>query len=594
MSVIDKIKLDGTTYDVGKTPDTTLGISGAPADAAKVGTELNKKVDKVTGKGLSTEDFTTAEKTKLAGIAEGATNIVIDPTLSQSGQAADSKVVGDKINEKVDKSGTGQILPQNIHGVTVSGGNILDDAERLYSTQATASITDGYVVLWNGTAIIQNTANYCSFLVPIKPNTHYTSNNSIRFAVLLKDISTSGTSPVKYSTVVGSALANITSFDTGEADYIIVSWNYNTYPISSFVISEGNTPTTERTITLPDWLTGGDTPTVIDKPKFASIAGNIASGGNLQLTSPKNNLRKGERIVFKGNISASDSIRIGLSFSTAVGTDSNQMNTFRIDGTNISYYARSTSTPVTVAHGLTIENTIQIIWEMTATASVKFTLVSNGNMFTHEFTNFTRQTIGKPFVLSDGTVLTDCKLTWTCNDIDKSIWMFGDSYFTYSEARWTYYLHQYGYDNNCLLDGFPGEGGVNGRVSFGNLLQYGTPKFAVWCLGMNDTTDSESAPATNWVTSRDYFLQYCTQNNITPIFGTIPTVPSINHEQKNAWIRSSGYRYIDFAKAVGASASGEWYSGMLSSDNVHPTPQGARSLFARVLLDLPEIMVGNN
>jgi len=97
MSVIDKIKLDGTTYDVGKTPDTTLAVSGSPADAATVGTELNKKVDKVTGKGLSTEDFTTAEKTKLAGIAEGATNIVIDPTLTQAGQAADAKKTGDEL-----------------------------------------------------------------------------------------------------------------------------------------------------------------------------------------------------------------------------------------------------------------------------------------------------------------------------------------------------------------------------------------------------------------------------------------------------------------------------------------------------------------
>lgn len=33
---------------------------------------LDAKVDKVTGKGLSTEDYTTAEKSKLAGIAEGA------------------------------------------------------------------------------------------------------------------------------------------------------------------------------------------------------------------------------------------------------------------------------------------------------------------------------------------------------------------------------------------------------------------------------------------------------------------------------------------------------------------------------------------
>ena len=35
---------------------------------------INKKVDKVAGKGLSTEDFTTAEKQKLAGIAAGANN----------------------------------------------------------------------------------------------------------------------------------------------------------------------------------------------------------------------------------------------------------------------------------------------------------------------------------------------------------------------------------------------------------------------------------------------------------------------------------------------------------------------------------------
>ena len=37
---------------------------------------LDLKVDKVTGKQLSTEDYTTAEKTKLSGIAEGANNYV--------------------------------------------------------------------------------------------------------------------------------------------------------------------------------------------------------------------------------------------------------------------------------------------------------------------------------------------------------------------------------------------------------------------------------------------------------------------------------------------------------------------------------------
>ncbi len=42
------------------------------ADKDYVDTQLNTKVDKVSGKQLSTEDYTTAEKTKLANIEYGA------------------------------------------------------------------------------------------------------------------------------------------------------------------------------------------------------------------------------------------------------------------------------------------------------------------------------------------------------------------------------------------------------------------------------------------------------------------------------------------------------------------------------------------
>lgn len=44
--------------------------------ASTVTTELAQKVDKVTGKQLSTEDYTTAEKTKLAGVQDNANNYV--------------------------------------------------------------------------------------------------------------------------------------------------------------------------------------------------------------------------------------------------------------------------------------------------------------------------------------------------------------------------------------------------------------------------------------------------------------------------------------------------------------------------------------
>lgn len=42
--------------------------------SGKLATLLGGKVDKVSGKGLSTNDYTTAEKTKLNGIAAGANN----------------------------------------------------------------------------------------------------------------------------------------------------------------------------------------------------------------------------------------------------------------------------------------------------------------------------------------------------------------------------------------------------------------------------------------------------------------------------------------------------------------------------------------
>ena len=48
-----------------------------------VASDIANKVDKVSGKGLSTNDYTTAEKTKLAGIAEKANNYTL-PTASSS------------------------------------------------------------------------------------------------------------------------------------------------------------------------------------------------------------------------------------------------------------------------------------------------------------------------------------------------------------------------------------------------------------------------------------------------------------------------------------------------------------------------------
>lgn len=66
--------------DVDNTSDLAKPISTATQAA------LNNKVDKVSGKGLSTEDYTTTEKTKLSGIASGAQVNVIE-TVKVNGAA---------------------------------------------------------------------------------------------------------------------------------------------------------------------------------------------------------------------------------------------------------------------------------------------------------------------------------------------------------------------------------------------------------------------------------------------------------------------------------------------------------------------------
>ena len=68
-----------------------------------IATDLATKVDKITGMGLSTNNYTNADKTKLAGIEEQATRVLIDGTLSVQGRAAGAKEVGTALASKVDK-----------------------------------------------------------------------------------------------------------------------------------------------------------------------------------------------------------------------------------------------------------------------------------------------------------------------------------------------------------------------------------------------------------------------------------------------------------------------------------------------------------
>ena len=85
MSAADKTKLDGIATNANKTTiDSALSSTSTnPVQNKAINTALGNKVDKVSGKGLSTNDFTSTYKTKLDGIAEGANNYAL-PTANNS------------------------------------------------------------------------------------------------------------------------------------------------------------------------------------------------------------------------------------------------------------------------------------------------------------------------------------------------------------------------------------------------------------------------------------------------------------------------------------------------------------------------------
>ncbi|MDD6828006.1 MAG: hypothetical protein PUE12_18210 [Oscillospiraceae bacterium] len=116
----EKNKLAGIEDGANKTTvDSAFSSTSTnPVQNKVINAALNSKVSVESGKGLSTNDYTTAEKTKLSGIAAGATKVTVDSALSStSTNPVQNKVVNSALSGKLDKSGgtiTGQITLNDI------------------------------------------------------------------------------------------------------------------------------------------------------------------------------------------------------------------------------------------------------------------------------------------------------------------------------------------------------------------------------------------------------------------------------------------------------------------------------------------------
>lgn len=244
----------------------------------------------------------------------------------------------------------------------------------------------------------------------------------------------------------------------------------------------------------------------------------------------------------------------------------------------------------TLNHGLTIGDTVSLLIENENSIMAKFTVSSDGMEYKPENEyKFLLDASEKPKVTSDGSTLTSCVFSWTSEYINKPIWLFGDSYFSFYYTRWTYYLERDGFINNCMLNGFAGENCIDAYYSLLSLLEIRVPKIVVWCIGMNDG-DSGGVVNSSWKRRYDFLVQLSKIYGFELVLYTTPTTPNVNNDYKNAIVRASGYRYVDAAGAVDNGSDNTWISGALSTDNVHPTALGAKILYYQFLCDLPELM----
>ena len=283
-------------------------------------------------------------------------------------------------------------------------------------------------------------------------------------------------------------------------------------------------------------------------------------------------------IGFHARVETLGTLQIGKGFTTGYSS-----GYIKINDTTLSVHGYTTAetTSKTINHGLIIEDEINVIIKQKA-GTATITISSKGNSFTTD-SSFNGSATAVMAQSEDG-VYSDCSLTFFCEDYEKPVWAFGDSYFDMYPSK----IYNLGY-TNWLVDGLSGSDAASAYNSLVLSMQKQIPKKILWCMGMNNR-DSDTEINSSWLTNTNLMLSLCETYGIEPILCTIPNIPERNHSIKNEWIRQSGYRYVDVCEALGADLSTSWYDGLLSTDNVHPTSKGSTVIAQRIIADVPELM----
>lgn len=135
-----------------------VNLIDSKADTSDIEALNNSKVDKVEGKDLSTNDYTTAEKDKLAGIESGANKTVVDSILSSTSanpvrNSAVSKAITDATNRIAATESVVSDLSTNLQSAFTQLSEKADTSDlENYVPKSGATFDTGAGITFNGTS----------------------------------------------------------------------------------------------------------------------------------------------------------------------------------------------------------------------------------------------------------------------------------------------------------------------------------------------------------------------------------------------------------------------------------------------------------
>lgn len=400
--------------NVDNTSDASKPISNATQTA------LNNKVDKIVGKGLSTNDYTSAEKTKLAGIEAGAeVNVQSDWGQGNASSDAFIKNKPTKLSEFTNDSG---FITTTVNNLT--NYYLKTQVDNLIGSVSTISITVVQTLPETG----QSNTIYLVPQDPSNPNIYneyvYANNTWVNIGsseIDLSDYYTKTESDAKYvdwesNNYLGAKNLNIYPYyETSHTDHNVVftdngdgtvtangkatggSGDFNchshtaTSEIYPLVLSNGK-------YIVSGCPSGGSTSTYYIQIGYYDTTGNFAVLGR--------DLGDGIEITLNGDYYSSDSVRLNITCRIYNGYTANNLlfkPMIRLAGdsdTTFTKYSKTNSE---------LQEDISNLYKNNAFLSAK-----NLNIFPYYYTTRTDNNVTFT-VNSDGTVSTSGTATAITN-----------------------------------------------------------------------------------------------------------------------------------------------------------------------------------